>query len=64
MVQTGAVKLQYISTNEEIVDFLTKPLSRMEFAYFVEKLGPVKISSLIVRECIGLLGPHPSSELI
>ena len=39
MVQKGAVKLQYIATNEQTTDALTKPLSRVKFEYFREKLG-------------------------
>jgi hypothetical protein len=31
MVQRGAIKLQYVSTNEQVVDVLTKPLSRVNF---------------------------------
>ena len=30
----GAVKLQYVITEEQIVDVLTKPLARMKFEYF------------------------------
>jgi hypothetical protein len=41
MVQRGALKLQYISTNEQVVDVLTKPLSRIKFEYFRDKLGIV-----------------------
>ena len=39
MVQRGAVKLQYVATDEQIVDVLTKPLARVKFEYFREKLG-------------------------
>jgi hypothetical protein len=39
MVQRGAVELQYISTYEQIVDILTKPLSREKYEYFKDKLG-------------------------
>jgi hypothetical protein len=39
MVQRGVVKLQYVSTDEKIVDVLTKPLSRVNFLYFRDKLG-------------------------
>ena len=39
MVQRGAVKLQYVATEEQIVDVLTKPLARVKFEYFREKLG-------------------------
>jgi hypothetical protein len=41
MVQRGVVKLQYIGTNEQVVDVLTKPLSRVKFEYFRDKLGIV-----------------------
>jgi hypothetical protein len=39
MVQKGAVKLQYVATDEQIADVLTKPLSRVKFVYFRDKLG-------------------------
>ena len=39
MVQRGVVDLQYISTNETIADILTKPLSRVKYEHFREKLG-------------------------
>jgi hypothetical protein len=38
-VQRGAVELQYISMDEQIVDILTKPLSRVKYEYFRDKLG-------------------------
>jgi len=41
MVEKGAVKLQYVPTNEQTVDMLTKPLSRMKFEHFRNKLGVV-----------------------
>jgi hypothetical protein len=34
MVQRGALKLQYISTDEQVADVLTKPLSRVKFEHF------------------------------
>ena len=43
MVQRGAVKLQYVATKEQIADVLTKPLARVKFEYFREKLGVLKI---------------------
>ena len=43
MVQRGAVKLQYVATNEKIADVLTKPLARVKFEYFREKLGVLHI---------------------
>jgi hypothetical protein len=42
MVKKGAVKLQYIATDEHVVDVLTKPLSRVKFEYFRDKLGVVQ----------------------
>jgi hypothetical protein len=51
MVHKGAVKLQYISTDEQIVDILTKPLSKAKFVYFIDKLGVMQNVSLIEREC-------------
>ena len=41
MVEKGAVKLQYIATDEQVVDVLTRPLSRVKFGYFRDKLGVV-----------------------
>ena len=43
MVQRGAVKLQYVATDEQIADVLTNPLPRVNFEYFREKLGVVQI---------------------
>ena len=43
MVQKpGAFKLQYVGTNEQVADILTKPLSRMKFVYFCDKIGVVR----------------------
>jgi hypothetical protein len=41
MVQRGALKLQYISTDEQVVDVLTKLPSRVKFEHFRDKLGIV-----------------------
>ena len=43
MVQRGVVKLQYVATEEQIDDVLTKPLARVKFEYFREKLGVLQI---------------------
>ena len=43
MVQRGVVKLQYVAMNEHIADVLTKPLARVKFEYFREKLGVLQI---------------------
>jgi len=45
------VNLQYISTDEKIADILTKPLSKVKFLYFRDKLGVMKNVSLDEREC-------------
>jgi hypothetical protein len=42
MVQRGAVKLQYVSTDEQVADVLTKPLSHVKFEHFRDKLGIVR----------------------
>jgi hypothetical protein len=42
MLQRGAIKIQYVSTNEQVVDVLTKPLSRLKFEHFRDKLGVVR----------------------
>jgi hypothetical protein len=42
MVQRGAVKLQYVGTDEQVADVLTKPLSHVKFEYFRDKLGIVR----------------------
>ena len=41
MVEKGAEKLQYIATDEQVADVLTKPLSKVKFVYFRDKLGVV-----------------------
>ena len=42
MVEKGVVKLQYVATNEKVVDALTKLLSKVKFEYFRDKLGVVQ----------------------
>ena len=37
------MKLQYVVTDEQIADVLTKPLTRVKFEYFKEKLGVLQI---------------------
>ena len=38
MVQRGIVKLQYVATDDQIVDVLMKPLARVKFEYFRRSL--------------------------
>ena len=54
LVQRGAVKLQYVATDEQIADVLTQPLARMKFEYFREKLGVLQIEVLVKFEHIDL----------
>ena len=42
MMQKGAIKLQYVSTDEQVADVLTKPLSRVKLEHFRDKLGVVQ----------------------
>lgn len=51
MVQKGAIKFQYICTEEQIADILTKPLSYGKFVHFWDKLGVIENVSLLEREC-------------
>ena len=41
MVEKGAVKLQYVATDEQVAAVLTKSLSKVKFEYFRDKLGVV-----------------------
>jgi hypothetical protein len=41
MMQRGAIKLQYVGTNEQVAYVLTKPLSHVNFEHFRDKLGIV-----------------------
>ena len=50
MVQKGAVKIQYISTDDQIADVHTKPLPRMKFEYFRERLRVEENISFLERE--------------
>ena len=43
MVQKGAMKLQYIVTDEQIANVLKKPLARVKFEYFRDNLGVLQI---------------------
>ena len=63
MVQRGAVKLQYVTSTcdqfchgknvaieEQIADVVTKPLARVKFDYFKERLGVIQIEIPRKRE--------------
>eukprot|EP00253_Pinus_taeda_P014762 PITA_14762 len=42
MVQWGAIRLQHIRIDEKIIDILTKPLGKVKFLTFRERLGDVE----------------------
>ena len=42
MVQQGFVGLDHIGTDEQVADILTKPLGKVKFLTFREKLGIVE----------------------
>ena len=50
-VQKGAVKLEYISTDEQVADIPTKSLPRGKHVFFRDKMGVVKNTFLGKREC-------------
>jgi hypothetical protein len=50
-VQRGVVELQYISTQKQVADILTKALGRGKFVFFRDKLGVVSNTFLGKREC-------------
>eukprot|EP00253_Pinus_taeda_P023383 PITA_23383 len=50
-VQKGAVKLEYISTDEQVADILTKALPRGKHVYFRDKMGVVRNTFPGKREC-------------
>ena len=42
MMQRGAMKFQYVPTEEQVVDVLTKPMSHVKFEHFRDKLDVVR----------------------
>jgi len=50
-IQKGQVKLEYVSTNEQVVEIQTKPLVKGKFMLFRDKLGVVHNTFLGKREC-------------
>jgi hypothetical protein len=48
MVQRGAIKLKYVGTYDQVVDFLTKTLSRLKFNHFRDK--PVIVQKDLPRK--------------
>ena len=50
-VQRGAIELQHISTDEQVVDILTKSLGIGKHTHFKDKMGVMKNTFLGKREC-------------
>jgi hypothetical protein len=50
-VLKGAVKLQYIPTDEQSTNIFTKPLVKGKFVFFRDKLRVVENTFLSKREC-------------
>ncbi|KAH9291809.1 hypothetical protein KI387_043002 [Taxus chinensis] len=50
-VQRGIVQLQYIPTEEQVADILTKALGKEKFIFFRDKMGVMQNNFLAKREC-------------
>jgi hypothetical protein len=50
-IKKGALELQYIPIDQQVVDILTKPLVKRKFEAFKDKLGLVQNVFLTKREC-------------
>ena len=50
-VQKRVVKLEYVSTDEQVVDILTKSLPQGKHVHFRDKMGVVRNTFLGKREC-------------
>jgi len=50
-VQKGVVKLEHISTNEQVLEIFTKALPRSKHVYLRDKMEVVKNTFLSKREC-------------
>jgi hypothetical protein len=50
-VHRGTTELQYISTDCQVVDILTKELGKVKFVIFMDKLGVVSNPFIGKRKC-------------
>ena len=50
-VQRGIVQLQYIPTDVQVADILTKALGKAKFIFFRDKMGVMQNNFLAKREC-------------
>ena len=49
MVNRGVIQLEYICTNEQTTDILTKPLAEVKLKYFKEKLGMINCNDNFLK---------------
>ena len=64
MVEKDVIKLEYISTEDQIVDILTKPLAKTKVELFCKELGMIVKSKdmsqrnlslyIIIKTCVNL----------
>ena len=54
MVHKGVVELQYIPTDDQTADVLTKPLPRVKFEYFRGILGFDRRMPSLLRASVGV----------
>jgi hypothetical protein len=45
-VDRGEIGLEFVGTNDQIADILTKPLGRVRFQELRERIGVIKLSSI------------------
>jgi len=50
-VQRGAIRLEYIQTDEQVANIFTKALCRQSFVNLRDKLGLLSNPFLVEREC-------------
>ena len=63
LVWKGAMKLQYIRMDEQIIDITTKPIKTTKFVYFHDKLAMAENTSLAKSECWFFLSNIESHSL-
>ena len=57
LVKKGVLDVSHVSTHDQLVDFLTKPLPRIKFQAMINKIGLI-ISPLILRERVKDYSQH------
>ena len=49
MVKQGVIQLEYICTNDQLVDILTRPLAKVKLKYFRERLGMIICNGIFLK---------------